>query len=344
MFNYDKQIRAYQKEKVRISDAARKDLIDRRQTNRNRLVASLGDTYTLDGDHFIPQGSVALWTAIKAADMNYDIDDGVWFDASELVESTKSGKRELEPIELQRKVCEALQYGRFKQQPEVLHNCVRVYYDEGYHVDIPCFRRIDDGTTSGRQELAAKGNEWKLSDPTLIYNWFNGRVQALNGIRDDSGKQLRRLVRLLKRFAKSRGDEWEMPSGLKLTMLAEECLNTSFERDDEALHGLLKNMRVRLSSSLIVSNRAQQAPQDALTKSATDPSMLGLRLRVGEALDRLAITEDPQCTKKGAREAWDWIFQTDGFFVDFDSDDDSGSIANVAPSKPFEKNTVSRHA
>lgn len=344
MFDYDKQIRAYQKDKVRLSETARKELHDLRQANRDRLIGNLGKTYTLGENHFIPQGSVAIWTAIQAADMNYDIDDGVWFFATELVMKVNNSERALEPIELQKQVCQAVQHASFKRQPEVLHNCVRVFYNEGYHVDIPCFRWVDDGTTDGKQELAANGNEWRPSDPTSINIWFNGRVEALNLIRADAGKQLRRLVRLLKRFATSRGEKWDMPSGLKLMMLAEECFNHGYERDDEALHVLLKNLRVRLSSSLVVFNRAQQQPQDALTKGASDENMLQLKLHVGEALERLAVTDDQQCTKKTAREAWDWVFQTDGFFDDFDSGDDSGSIASAAPSKPFEKATATRWA
>lgn len=344
MFDYDKQIRAYQNEKVRISDNARRDLLDKRKANRDRLIANLGGTYTLGENHFIPQGSVTIWTAIQAADMNYDIDDGVWFHASELIVKEGGGERELVPIELQRIVCNALQDARFKKQPEVHHNCVRVFYNEGHHVDVPCFRWTNDGTTSGKLELAATGNKWRLSDPTQINNWFNGRVEALNLLRSDAGKQLRRLVRLLKRFATSRGDAWDMPSGLKLMMLAEECLNHSFERDDEAFHILLKNLRVRLSTSLVVLNRAQQMPQGPLTKGLDDGNMQQLRLHVGEALDHLAITDNPQCNKKSAREAWDWVFQSDGFFDDFDSGDDSGSIASSAPNKPFEKATATRWA
>ncbi len=344
MFDYNKQVRAYENEKVRLSDEARKDLLALRKANRDRLIANLGKTYTLGENHFIPQGSVAIWTAIQAADLNYDIDDGVWFNATELVVKTGNGERALEPIELQKQVCQAVQHASFKRQPEVLYNCVRVFYNEGYHVDIPCFRWIDDGSSSGRQELAAKGNEWKPSDPTRINVWFNDRVEALNSGRSDSGRQLRRLVRLLKRFATSRGDKWDMPSGLKLMMLAEECFNHSFERDDEAYHILLKNLRARLSTSLVVLNRAQQVPQDALTKGVDDANMLQLRLHVGEALDHLAVTDSPLCTKKSAREAWDWVFQSDGFFDDFDSGDDSSSIASSAPNKPFEKATATRWA
>lgn len=48
--------------------------------------------------------------------------------------------------------------------------------------------------------------------------------------------------------------------------------------------------------------------------------------------------------KKATREAWDWVFQTEGFFDAFDADDDNddkgdrgGGIAPVPPTAPFVK-------
>ena len=44
-------------------------------------------------------------------------------------------------------VCDALRDDKFSKQPEILGNCVRVYYSEGYHVDVPSFRVIDADTS-----------------------------------------------------------------------------------------------------------------------------------------------------------------------------------------------------
>ena len=112
-----------------------------------------------------------------------------------------------------------------------------------------------------------------------------------------------------------------MPNGLKLTMLVEECAPTYYERNDEAFYWLLSQFKTRLATNLEVENRAQsKTPKDKLTKSANDANMVELRTRVGEALDKLLILHRSDCTKQQAREAWDWVFQSDGFFEAYDKD------------------------
>ena len=48
--------------------------------------------------------------------------------------------------------------------------------------------------------------------------------------------------------------------------------------------------------------------------------MVELKTRVGEALDKLLVLHRSDCTKQQAREAWDWVFQSDGFFEAYDKD------------------------
>ena len=73
------------------------------------------------------------------ADNDYDIDDGVYFRKEDLV-----GPRSAEMTSLQARqtVRNAVDDGRFKQALEVRSTCVRVYYEAGYHVDLPVYRRV----------------------------------------------------------------------------------------------------------------------------------------------------------------------------------------------------------
>jgi hypothetical protein len=222
--------------------------------------------------------------------------------------------------EAQELVRDGLSDPKFDKKPKIIGNCVRVFYAEGHHVDVPVFRKFDAGTDKERQELAGESG-WVLSDPTEINVWFERRVQDLNKIRSGAGSQLRVVIRLLKRFRRSRADKWDLPNGLKLTMLVEECLPTNYARDDEAFYWLLSNLKMRLTLNLEVENRAQKRiPKDKLTKSANDSNMVELRDRVIEALQKLLVFHQPNCTQDQAREAWEWVFQTDGFFVAFDKD------------------------
>jgi hypothetical protein len=340
--DYHRQIQAYEAEKVNLSDAVRDDLYAKREANRNRLKANLPERVKIRS--FIAQGSMAIRTTVQEKDCDYDIDDGVSF----LAESLKGeilGILDMSASEVQEMVRDALKDDKFNKQPEIIGNCVRVFYAEGYHVDVPSFRVHNADTKDESQELAGE-NGWRASDPTEINIWFEKRVQELNSIQEGAGSQFRRMIRLLKRFARSRGDKWDMPNGLKLTMLADECFERSADRDDKAFFFLLQKMANRLQRSLVVFNRAQsKTPQDRLTKSDSDSNMVELRKRVTEALEKLAITWSPNADKKTTREAWDWVFQTEGFFEAFDAKDDEeddegdrgGGIAPVTPTAPFVK-------
>lgn len=317
MYNYNEQIQAYEDDCVNLPQPVKDKLRDHRDANRNRLKKNRPDHIRLNDNHFIPQGSMDINATVQEEDNAYDIDDGVWFHADDLKKKDGSSMTAKETQEMVR---DALKDPNFDKQPEIHNNCVRVFYSEGHHVDVPVYRKFDADTDKERQELAS-ATGFAVSDPTEINRWFEGRVQALNKQRAGAGSQLRVMTRLMKRFARSRGDEWDKPNGLKLTMLVEECYPTTFERDDEAFYWLLARLKTRLATNLEVENRAQTKwPKDKLTKTASDANMVELRTHVGEALDKLAVLHKSDCTKKQAREAWDWVFQSDGFFDAYDKD------------------------
>ncbi len=317
MYNYNEQIEAYEDDCLNLPGAVKEKLREQRDANRDRLKRNRPDSVRVNGGHFIPQGSMAINTTIQAEDFDYDIDDGVWFYAEDL---KKDDGTAMTSKETQEMVRDALKDSKFNKQPEIHQNCVRVFYAEGHHVDVPAYRKFDEGTDKERQELAGAGG-FTASDPTEINVWFENQVETLNKQRDGAGSQMRVMVRLLKRFARSRGDDWDMPNGLKLTMLVDECFPAGYKRSDEACYWMLSSLKTRLTFNLEVENRAQtKYPKDKLTKSASDSNMVELRKRVGEALDKLAVLHRSDCTKAQAREAWDWVFQSDGFFEAYDKD------------------------
>jgi hypothetical protein len=314
--NYHAAIQAYEAAKVNLSDAVRDDLYAKREANRSRLKANLPERVKIKD--FIAQGSMAIRTTIQEEARDYDIDDGVSFYAATL-KGPYLGIFDMDSDEIREMVCDALKDDKFSRKPEIFGNCVRVYYSEGYHVDVPSFRVIDADTSDEHQELAGKDG-WKASDPTQINRWFEDRLQKQNRIQDDAGGQFRRMIRLLKRFARSRGKQWNMPNGLKLTMLADECFERSYGRDDKAFYFLLSKLHERLHKSRTVWNRAQpESSRDQLTKSDDDENMVELHQRVFEALKQLENLWDEKGTLSRVRTAWDWVFQTGGFFLDFDS-------------------------
>lgn len=337
MYNYNKQIGGYHRDEVNLPDKIREKLRGHRSANQDRIIRNIREGVTVTKSSFVKQGSYAMWTTIQHSANDYDIDDGLIMKRDELV-----GERgaEMSALQVRQMVLEAVKDDKFNKQPEYLKNCVRVFYQEGHHVDIPCYRTYENDAGKVVVELAS--SDWKASNPEEINRWFFTRVSDLKNIRDGHGLQFRRMIRLLKRFTRSR-ESWNMPSGLILTMLVSETI-PNYERDDECFYHMLSALKARLAGNLTVQNHADSSyPKEQLTKSAEDTSMLELRNRIGDALDELAVLFESGCTKKAARKAWDWVFKSGGYFDDFDDNDDDGgndggggksSTANVASSAP----------
>jgi len=251
----------------------------------------------------------------------YDIDDGLLLNRDELFDEDGN---ELSPEEVREHLFQALKDKRFTKQPKQVHNCVRVFYkeddEERHHVDFPVYRKFLDDDGNVIQELAG-GDGWMCSDPTQVNSWFLDEVKRLNQLSDGWGTQFRRLVQLMKRFARSR-NHWDLPNGMKLTMLIHECLPSCDERLDKAFRSLLEQLEIRLASNLVITNLAH-SDRPTLTRTNADDNVIELREKVDEALGKLRVMDNVENnTRNIARKAWDWIFRSDGFFEEFDDDED----------------------
>jgi len=318
MYNYNDQIKAYHNAKVTIGEDIRSKLRQHREANQNRLIANIKKGVAVSKSSFVKQGSYANRTMVQKNGNDYDIDDGVIFAKGDLIGDRGA---EMTPLQVRDMVLNAIKDDKFAKQPERLTNCVRVYYKEGHHVDIPSYRKYENST--GQEIIEIAGSDWRKSNPSEINSWFESQVSIQNQSREDRGLQLRRMIRLLKRFCRSR-DSWNMPNGLIMTMLAVENM-PDYVRDDECFYYLLENFKTRLQSSLSVYNASDSSiPREELTKSSSDADMRELRDRTEEALGKLAILHDDSCTKFNARQSWDWIFRSDGFFESYDEDNGSG--------------------
>lgn len=321
MFDYSERIEKFREERVRLTTAFRELLLGHRNANRDRLIARLPDQIpgvTIRDRSFKPQGSVAVGTVIQTCfnDEEYDIDDGLVLAKDELVDENGNP---LTTEQVKRRVCAALQDDRFLKQPEVHHNCVRVFYsetdEEKHHVDFAVYRRFFVGEEKIRELAGA--DDWNHSDPTQVNCWFDNLVQERNRQADGWGTQLRHLIQLLKRFCRSRR-EWDLPNGMKLTMLVVECQPNYGVRIDEVFRNLLQKQDGRLAASKVIRNLAHP-DKPALTRSASDQNVIDLHARIKEALDQLGKLDATDANNAAAaRKVWDWIFQSDGFFAEFD--------------------------
>lgn len=314
MYNCSDDVLAHHDQKVTLPQAERSNMRTRRDANRERLKKGLKNKDKPAPREFVKQGSYAMKTMVQHPENDYDIDDGVYFNKGDLVGDRGA---EMSGLQARQMVRDALDDGSFKSPPEVRPNCVRVHYTAGYHVDLPVYRRVSTSDVWGNEtyhhELGA--SEWKRSDARDVTDWFD-RENTQRSPDGTNGRQLRRIVRQVKKYARSR-PSWsgQILSGFGITALVVECYRANLGREDVALYDTMKAIRDRLRWNLVVKHPV--TPNETITKNDDDASAKFLRDRLTEAIDTLAPLFDLDCTRKKALKCWDKVFAT-SFFSDRD--------------------------
>ncbi len=310
MYDCAEHVLAYHNEEVTLPQSERTAMRRRRDANRKRVKTGLRKQDKPLPIGFLPQGSYAMKTMVQEPDNDYDIDDGVYFRKEKLV-GPNGG--EMTPLQVRQMVRDAVDDGSFKTPPEVKKNCVRVYYEGGYHVDIPCYREVKTQGFWGREEIHFElaSSFWKKSDPVAVTKWFDNENQAQSPD-DTNGRQLRRVVRLLKKFARSR-TSWKgrIATGFMITKLVTECYQPNASREDAALRATMIAIRDRLRDSLEIQHPVIEG--EYLTKGPNDARAKFLLDKLEDAVNKLQILDKPDCTEEEALDAWDSVFATDFF-------------------------------
>ncbi len=324
MKNCHEDVIAYHDEDVTLPYKERTEMRDRRNVNRRRLKNGL----KRDGEPAPigcrSQGSYAMRTMVQQPDKDYDIDDGVYFD-KEMLKGPQGGDKSAgDAKEMVRK---ALHDDSFKRPPETLKNCVRVYYNAGYHVDVPVYRQVTETNASGEEETwyELASTDWKRSGPLAVTDWFleANKAQSPDG---HNGGQLRRMARLLKAFARSRPSWRErIATGFMITKLVVEKYVANAGREDKALYDTMVAIRDRLDLDLEVEHPTVKG--EMLTKGPDDGRTKFLREKLDWAIDELDVLFDPDCTREQALKGWDKVFNTT-FFIERLEDDKAETQKN----------------
>lgn len=305
MYDCAKDVRAYHDQEVTLPKTEQDAMRDRRDANRTRLRNGLANASKPAPLEFVKQGSYAMKIMVRDPDNDYDIDDGVYFRKEDLV-----GERGAEMTSLQARqmVRNAVDDGKFKRAPEVHSNCVRVFYEKGYHVDLPVYRRVVTSTAFGDEvhyELAASSG-WKRSDARDVSDWYEDeRAKSADGA------QLRRINRDLKKYARSRYS-WRggILSGFGITVLTTERYRVN-DREDRALYDTMVAIRDRLSWDLQVAHPV--TPGDYITSGSDDARARCFRDKLTEAIVTLQPLFETNCTRERALKCWDKVFATTFF-------------------------------
>jgi hypothetical protein len=241
---------------------------------------------------------------VQHPDNDYDIDTAVIFASGDLpASSLKARQRVLAGVEEGG--------GNFKEPPEARTNAVTVWYQDGHHIDLAVYRAYHDAF--GNEIIEHAGAEWCSRDPMDITNWFKDVVKAKSPSptqeTDVKEGQMRRIVQLLKMFAKSRPN-WGLPGGLLISVLVSECYVADAQRDDAALYNTMAAIRNRIHWNKEILN-----PVDtSLTLTDKNEHVCQVE-RFGERLEQalgwLSPLCEESCDELTAYKSWNCLFQND---------------------------------
>jgi len=322
MKDCNEQVAGFERSKVRMSEDGRADIYSKAKHNRKRLRSGLERKEDPKPVGFNTQGSYAMRTMIQHDSGDYDVDDGVYFARDSLKGPQGADKAALDARKM---VCEALQDDRFAEKPQVHNNCVRLYYADGYHVDVPVYRRIKTMDASGVEtesyELAS--TDWKPSDPLKVTHWFKdeNKSKSHDATANGNDGQFVRIVRLVKAFARSR-DSWKgsIASGFAISKLVADNFSQDEGRDDRSFRSTMRAISTTLSYNDAIRHPVVQEniaePGDGRTAF--------LKERIDENLKHLEALDVADCTHKQAMTAWDKLFSTDWFSSQPDPSDKGG--------------------
>lgn len=316
MFDASIELADFYEKHVRLGTNLRNDLAGYRDLNLGRITDGLkllGDKRKVEYKSYSTyrnQGSYAMHTLNQCEHTDYDIDVAVIFEKADLPDSPADAR-----VRIRDALQEKMQGTNFSKEPDARKNAVTVWYADGYHIDFAVYRRSTNWMGVEQIEHAG-GDEWTERDPMTFTNWFDKEVsskspptalQSLLGTSVAVPKgQLRRMVRFVKSFARSRS-AWSLPGGIILTTLVSEVYKPNESRDDSALVDTLKALLARLKGNVAVENPIR--PGTYFTDSTRRRREVErLRDELESKLPSLDVLYKDDCSRRQAMGAWDDIF------------------------------------
>lgn len=301
IFDLSKELLIFHDRNVKLNDADRRRLSEVRANNLKRVRDGLVADDRQEFKACLNQGGYAMQTVVNdpAQQSNHDIDIALIFDKDDLPAGALAARQRVRDALLQSNA-------PFNDPPEARTNAVTVWYADGYHVDFAVYRRSVD--VGGQVVHEHAGADWAVRDPAEVTQWFDATVEAKSpkgsfvAVRPN---QMRRVVRLIKWFSRSRAS-WDLPGGMIISTLVDECYRPHLSRDDVSVYETLKALKSRLDLYCQVYHPAGDG-RDLTGKETYLKQVERLRDKLGMVIPKLEILET-ECTRDQARGAWDWVF------------------------------------
>lgn len=196
---------------------------DKITKGRDALRTRIGNKFEEKGrkkPQHCTQGSYAMRTAIMpTGDDEFDLDNGVYLKGYSIEQDDWPSTQTVHTW-----VKDAVN-GHTSNPPIDKNTCVRVVYEDKYHIDLPIYIMGENSDGDSIAYLAHKSKGWIESDPKAFTNWFQGFV-------NDNGQQIRHMVKYLKAWKDYKNIDIK---GMAITILVCNNFSVTANRDDISL-------------------------------------------------------------------------------------------------------------
>lgn len=210
---------------------------DKITKGRDALRTRIGNKFEEKGrkkPQHCTQGSYAMRTAIMPiGDDEFDLDNGVYLKGYSIEQDDWPSTQTVHTW-----VKDAVN-GHISNPPIDKNTCVRVVYEDKYHIDLPIYIMGENSDGDSIAYLAHKSKGWIESDPKAFTNWFQGFV-------NDNGQQIRHMVKYLKAWKDYKNIDIK---GMAITILVCKNFSVTANRDDISLLDTVTNIIDSLEDS-----------------------------------------------------------------------------------------------
>lgn len=225
---------------IKLTPTRKEDLVGSRNAIKDKIKKYFREEKSRElQPKFHAQGSFEMNTTVNPIPeydnegnklLKYDLDYGVYFFEKENQNNRKS-------IDTWHSWVYNAVENHTNTRPQQKTTCVRVYFSDGHHIDLPIYYKKGNG----KPELAHRKKSWLISNPVEFTEWFNNEAKK--------DQQLRRIVRYLKawkNYRQIKNTHLKLPSGFALTILATNNF-TPNRSDDVAFMNTVKAIRDKLN-------------------------------------------------------------------------------------------------
>lgn len=204
-----------------------KDKITR---GRDALRTKIGNKFE-EKDRRIPkhctQGSYAMKTAIMPLDdEEFDLDNGIY------LQGYSTNQNDWPSTNTVHTWVKSAVDGHTSKAPVDKNTCIRVIYEDKYHIDLPIYIMGENSEGNSIAYLAHKSKGWIESDPKAFTQWFQEFI-------NNNGQQIRRMVKYLKAWKDFKDIDIK---GMAITILVCNNFSITEKRDDISLLDTVTNI------------------------------------------------------------------------------------------------------